>query len=175
MKQPRTGSVTRSSFYERRSFPEGKEDLVRGFVVRKPAPAGRHGVIVTELVFLLRSHLRDAALGGTVLTGTGFIVAKSLDQVRVPDVAYVGPDRAGVLGPALVDGAADLAVEVLSPSNSPDEIAARIDDHLRRESRVRLTRCGESSLTTAWSSPRRAARRRAGTRPLVARPHSSQS
>ncbi len=119
--------------FGRRTFPEGKEELDRGFVVREPAPGGDHGAIVVEVAHRLRSHVRDAGLGGAVLAGTGFVLARNPDQVRVPDVAYVAAGRPR--GRGLIEGPADLAVEVLSP-NRPEEIAARIGDQFRAGARL---------------------------------------
>jgi Uma2 family endonuclease len=54
------------------------------------------------------------------------------DTVRAPDVAFVQAER---IPPSSVkgffQGAPDLAVEVISPSDRPSEVAAKVQDWLR--------------------------------------------
>ena len=63
---------------------------------------------------------------------TGFKIASNPDTVRAPDVAFIS--TAG-LGPAPArsyrPGAPDLAVEVVSPDDTPREVAEQVEDWLR--------------------------------------------
>jgi Uma2 family endonuclease len=61
----------------------------------------------------------------------GFILARSPDTVRGPDVSFVSRvryDTANEVG--AFPGAPDLAVEVWSPSNTPAAIHAKVGDYL---------------------------------------------
>jgi Uma2 family endonuclease len=109
-------------------------ELSEGRVVREPAPGMRHGHLASRVAALLRRFGEDRGLGLTFVD-TGFTLASDPPTVRVPDVAFVStvrvPDVAFVStdrvpGEGLTDGfgegAPDLAVEVVSPSNSASGI-----------------------------------------------------
>lgn len=59
----------------------------------------------------------------------GFVLRLSGDpeRVRAPDVAFVS---AGRLPEGFLDGAPDLAVEVLSPSDDPVDVQQKVRDYL---------------------------------------------
>ena len=52
-------------------------------------------------------------------------------MIRIPDVSFVGRTRSpsGVSTDAFLNGAPDLAVEVLSPSNTAKEMEAKLRDY----------------------------------------------
>jgi Uma2 family endonuclease len=98
-------------------------ELSDGRVVREPAPGMRHGHLASRLAALLRRFGEDRDLGLTFVD-TGFTLASDPPTVRVPDVAFVSNDRVPRegLADAFGEGAPDLAVEVVSPSNSASGI-----------------------------------------------------
>ena len=62
----------------------------------------------------------------------GFFVSHDPDTVRSPDVAFVRAERVPPGGVrAFFDGAPDLAVEVISPSDRASEVIAKARDWLR--------------------------------------------
>lgn len=120
-------------------------ELVRGeLVVREPAGV-RHGSIGMRLAHAMLAHLEReqgetgaAHTRGTVLgADTGFILARSPDTVRAPDVAFV---LAGRLSDPLPEGfadlAPDLAVEVRSPSDRAGPVLAKVSEWLSAGSRL---------------------------------------
>ncbi len=106
-------------------------ELVQGELIIM-SPAGfDHGAIGVCLGSLLFQHVRSHKLGCVVCADTGFVLARDPDTVRAPDVAFVRQDR--LLNPRPVkfwDGAPDLAVEVLSPSDSASEMDAKVQEYL---------------------------------------------
>ena len=81
---------------------------------------------------------RDFGLG-KVLIPTGFKIQANPDTVREPDVAFISRQRlpssaAGARG--FVQSAPDLAVEVISPTDRPGPLRAKIAQYL--ESGVRM-------------------------------------
>jgi Uma2 family endonuclease len=119
---------------EFRTSPEEdgwRTELVRGRMVREPAPGPAHGRLAARLAVRLGRFVENAA-SGVVLADTGFLLARDPDTVRAPDLSFVSNDRipeqgygAGFwrLGP-------DLAVEILSPSNTASDLQAKIGDYL---------------------------------------------
>jgi Uma2 family endonuclease len=117
--------------FERLPPDEYRDELVRGWVVREPSPGVEHGGIVITLGTILANFIHTRQLG-RVVSDSGFILAEAPPTVRAPDIAFIAAARIPPSGlPArYFPGAPDLAVEVVSPSNSPKEIQAKVDDYL---------------------------------------------
>ncbi len=115
-----------------------RHELQTGLLLSEPLPGFRHGHIASTIASLLRDHARRSGLAVLVVVETGFILSRAPDTVRGPDVAVVTRERAERAGDLrrLFPGAPDLAVEVLSPSNSPAEIHAKVADYLAAGTRL---------------------------------------
>ena len=63
---------------------------------------------------------------------SGFVLGRNPDTVRGPDVFYVRPARipAGGIPEAFWEFAPDLAVEVVSPTETAEEIREKVRDYL---------------------------------------------
>jgi Uma2 family endonuclease len=115
-----------------------RHELVAGLVVSEPPASFRHGDLAAEVFARLSEYVRQRDLGRVVSTETGFLLARDPDTVRAPDVAFVSRstiERAGVFR-GYFPGAPDLAVEVLSPSERPADVHAKIGDYLAAGSRI---------------------------------------
>jgi Uma2 family endonuclease len=98
-------------------------DLVRGDLVRMPPDTFDHGQFDDNIRFPLSRFVRDRNLG-RVMGNVGFTLEIAPDTVLGPDVSFVRADRLpGRGGRAFPTLAPDLAVEVLSPSNTASDIA----------------------------------------------------
>ena len=107
-------------------------ELVKG-ELRKITPAGsRHGSIISRLLAALVQHVEAHALGEVFGADTGFKIADSPDTVRAPDIAFVRQERisAGELTEKFWPGAPDLAVEVISPSDTLYELDEKIEEYM---------------------------------------------
>lgn len=106
-------------------------ELVRGLVVREPAPGRRHGMLSVVLASLLHQYASARNLGD-VLVDTGFVLSRTEHTVRVPDLSFISAARPVIeSGPdSLLEGPPDLAVEVLSPSNRAGEMRVKVADYL---------------------------------------------
>ena len=108
----------------------GRTELVRGEIVATMPPARPHAVIAAALVTMLHMWRREGR-GGEIGTEAGFILRRDPDTVRAPDCYYIRPGNPlmRVTGPGFADGAPDLAVEIVSPSNTATELRERIADY----------------------------------------------
>lgn len=106
-------------------------ELVQGELITMPPAGFDHGAIGMCVASLLFQHVRSHKLGCVVGPDTGFVLAHDPDTVRAPDVAFVRQDRLMTPRPVKYwDGAPDLAVEVLSPSDSATEMDAKVQEYL---------------------------------------------
>lgn len=114
-----------------------RRELHAGLLVAEPWPFPRHGQVQARLVATLANHITAHRLG-QALTDVGFLLSENPDTVVVPDVAFVtrarwlaAPDRNRYF-----PGAPDLAVEILSPSNRPREMRAKVAAYLAAGTRL---------------------------------------
>ncbi|MBC8077877.1 MAG: Uma2 family endonuclease [Chloroflexales bacterium] len=99
--------------------------LERGEVEETMPPGGRHGVTVASIgAFLCR--WADGRGSGCTGISSGFILARDPDIVRGPDVFYVRAERIPAEGipEAFWTIAPDLAVEIVSPSETAEDVRA---------------------------------------------------
>ena len=109
-----------------------RRELVKG-ELRTMAPAGfEHGAVITNVAFLLARHVKAGRLGVVLGAETGFVISRNPDTVRGADVAFVSTARLpqGSLPTSYFPGAPDLAVEVVSPSDTMVEVEDKVDDYL---------------------------------------------
>jgi Uma2 family endonuclease len=109
-----------------------RHELVAGEVMAKMPPGGIHGAIAGRLVRRLLDWI-DAGAGSSAGVEAGFILAHDPDTVRAPDVAYVTSARipSGGVPEGFWSLAPDLAVEIVSPSETADEVRDKIREYLQ--------------------------------------------
>ena len=110
-------------------------ELVRGVVVREPRRRHRHGQIQVEIAFQLRAWAgtRDAS----VTVESGYILSDDPATVRGPDVAVVLGSRSSDGQPGgWLRGAPDLAVEILSPSDTSIAVHQKTLQYLEAGARL---------------------------------------
>jgi Uma2 family endonuclease len=115
-----------------------RRELVNG-ELRTMAPAGfEHGAVITNVAFLLARHVKAQRLGVVLGAETGFILARNPDTVRGADVAFVSTASLpqGPLPTSFFPGAPDLAVEVVSPSDTMVDVENKVDDYLAAGTRL---------------------------------------
>lgn len=108
---------------------EHRYELVKG-ELHTITPAGyEHGDVASEIGMLLREHVKRRQRDRVFGAETGFLIERDPDTVRAPDAAFVRQERIEEEGipRGYFPGAPDLAVEVISPS----ETAQQADDKAR--------------------------------------------
>ena len=118
--------------------PDGlPHELVRGVLHLVMPASPEHGSVVMRASVALGAHVYPRGLGELFGESTGFLLERAPDTVLCPDVAFVAsrrlpPEGLGrSFGQTFADLAPDLAVEVLSKSNRPSEVKAKVADYLR--------------------------------------------
>lgn len=106
-------------------------ELAAGRLVREPAPGFRHGRVAARLNRMLWEAGQQPG-HGEVFFDTGFLLAREPPTVRIPDVAFVSATRLAEneTDEVFLPIAPDLAVEVLSASNSASAIQRKVLEYL---------------------------------------------
>jgi Uma2 family endonuclease len=111
--------------------PDAHYELVDGELITVSPGMFRHNRVRDRIFFILELFLRETKLGTAVAEQSFHLFG---DTVRVPDVAFVSSGRTLPMD-KLPEGAPDVAIEVVSPSNTPREIDQRISDYFAGGSR----------------------------------------
>ncbi len=112
-------------------------ELHDGVIVEVGTSSRDHTKIGAQIIALLIFFLRTSRLGGEVTGADGTFELDAINT-RVPDVAYVSPEKAKTLKGDTVfyPFAPDLAVEIKSPSQSDTEMRELAELYLRTGSRL---------------------------------------
>ncbi|MDQ3828898.1 MAG: Uma2 family endonuclease [Candidatus Tectomicrobia bacterium] len=113
-------------------------ELIKG-ELKKMAPAGHwHGRVTINITTPLAQHVRARNLGTVYAAETGFKLASDPDVVRAPDVAFIRRERVEEVGDVegYWPGAPDLAVEVVSPSDTYTDVQEKVFDWLEAGARM---------------------------------------
>jgi Uma2 family endonuclease len=129
-------------------------ELVRG-ELRKMAPAGHlHGRVAINVTTPLDRHVRAHNLGVVYAAETGFKLASNPDMVRAPDVAFIRRERVEEVGDVegYWPGAPDLAVEVISPSDTYADVQEKVFDWLEAGTRMVILVMPRKRAVTVYRS-----------------------
>ncbi len=141
--------------FQRLPDEEGRMELVRGRVVREPPPGAEHGHVGLTLLLPLARYVGEHELGLVASLGTGFVVEEDPPTVRAPDVAFISKERIpeGGIPTGYWRLAPDLAVEVVSPSDTADAVEEKALDYLRCGVREVCVLQPRGRLVTVYRSP----------------------
>lgn len=108
-----------------------RRELVRGEVTTSMPPGGAHGGIAATMAILFMSWAKRTS-AGYVAAEAGYVLARDPDTVRGPDVSFVRAGRIPATGvpEAFWELAPDLAVEIISRSESADQVREKVRDFL---------------------------------------------
>ena len=107
-------------------------ELVKGVIRRMPLTGFEHGVRAAKIGSRLNEHVQKNQLGYVCGADTGFKISQDPDTVRAPDAAFVCQAAINKQGipKGYWEGAPDLAVEVISPSDTYTAVAEKVDEWL---------------------------------------------
>jgi Uma2 family endonuclease len=113
-----------------------RQELVRGVIVTRPPPRGPHGVCCSKLNRLIGNFVEANRLGNTTCNDTGWITERGPDTVRGPDVAFWSYQRAEAVPEGYYEVPPDLAVEVVSPSDTHTAVQEKVRHYLKHGARM---------------------------------------
>jgi Uma2 family endonuclease len=126
-----TPAVWTAEMLERMPDDGRRRELIRGELIEMSPPNFRHGRVVIRLGSRLEAHADEHDLG-EVCADAGWIFEHDPDTVLGPDLSFVLKSR---LDQVNEEGFArtfpDLAIEVLSPSNTAGEMMRKVEIYFR--------------------------------------------
>jgi Uma2 family endonuclease len=111
---------------------EARYELIEGRLVPMSPTGFLHGDVALALAAALRAFVHPRRLGRIVVGEVGFVLRRNPDTVRAADIAFVRRERlpAGDLPRGFFEGAPDLVVEILSPSDRYTDILRKVSEWL---------------------------------------------
>ncbi len=93
---------------------ETKADLIEGVIYMQSPPSERHEKIFVFLINVLNAYVVRKKLG--IVRGSRTAIKFSEYNGTQPDVVFIGNAKRDLIHSYFVDGAADMVVEIVSPS-----------------------------------------------------------
>ena len=121
---PEIPKMTLEEFLE--SDLEGYE-YIKGELIPMPPTSVEHGKISAKLTMYLGVHISENQLGYISVSGAGFQVG---ERILIPDIAIISTDRIPVDLSKASPVPPDLAVEVVSPSDTLRRIQEKVFAYL---------------------------------------------
>jgi Uma2 family endonuclease len=123
--------MSASEFWQ--SGPETDRcELVRGELTPMPPPGDKHGIVCVNCGYILKGYTKKIGRGVVMGNDSGIVTGKNPDSVRGVDLAlFLDPAwQQGASPEGYTDQAADLIVEVRSPSQSWSSVVAKVAEYL---------------------------------------------
>ena len=112
-------------------------EIINGELIAMGNSGALHGYVCSTLMILLGGYVRQHNLGAMLDSSTAFKMKNG--NKRSPDIAFFAKERLqgiAVLPSGYLEGAPDLAVEVLSPGNTVEEIDDKLTEYFENGSRL---------------------------------------
>lgn len=107
-----------------------RSELVRGMLVHEPRPGAYHGRSQARLAERLNAFVESEGVG-MVLADVGVVIPGLPRTVRGPDLLFYRADRVpDPLPEGFLDTVPDLAVEIVSPSNTASGLLEKVTEYL---------------------------------------------
>jgi Uma2 family endonuclease len=125
---------------EHMSFKDKHVELVRGEIIEMPLAVVEHGDVAGNAFAALHGFVRKHKLGKVYIAETGFVLSHNPDVVRAPDAAFLSAERVSLLKRKedFIEGAPDLAVEVVSPGDTDTEVQEKVVEYFEAGTRMVL-------------------------------------
>lgn len=106
-------------------------ELVAGRIVSMTPTSPTHGRIEVNVAAALKQFLRTRDLGVVMAGEVGVFTGRNPDTVRAPDVLFLSHERDArrTSRHGFLDVAPELAVEILSPTDRPDQVRRKLGEY----------------------------------------------
>ena len=106
-------------------------ELVAGRIVPMTPTSPAHGRIEVNVAAALKQFLRTRNLGVVMAGEVGVFTRRNPDTVRAPDVLFLSHERDArrTSRQGFLDVAPELTVEILSPTDRPDQMRRKLSEY----------------------------------------------
>ena len=111
--------------------PDRRYELDEGDVIEMPPTGDEHGVVTNWTAHLITGHVDANDLGEVTAAETGFVLSEKPTIVRAPDMGFITKARLQPMTGNYYPMPPDLALEVVSPNDSADQVHRKIGQYLR--------------------------------------------
>jgi len=133
------------------SLPENADkyfELNNGEIIEMTPPATVHNYIVMRVSNSLYNFVEAHDLGFVFGDNTGYALSKW--RLVMPDVSFISKSRLTFPLPQIIPSAPDLAIEVISPSNTIIEMNQKIEDYLIHGTKIVWVIYPETQTVDVW-------------------------
>ncbi|MEO0491128.1 MAG: Uma2 family endonuclease [Cyanobacteria bacterium J06635_15] len=128
--------------------PDHNLELVKGKIIVMSPSGYESDEVAAEVVAQIRNWVRPRQLGRVTASSAGFHLPNR--DVRSPDASFVSAERLRRSPRSFADLAPDLMVEVKSPTDSVEDLAAKIAEFLTLGTQVGLLVNPERQTVTVY-------------------------
>ncbi len=114
-------------------LPRGQEqhEMSCGELITMPPPKSLHTLVALAVLQVLQVYLRKNPFG-LAIPEAGYILSRNPLTIRQPDVSVLNKERVQSTGADdYFEGAPELAVEVVSPSDSAQDLQVKVGQYLQ--------------------------------------------
>lgn len=129
-----------------------RQELFRGAIMKFPLPGMLHGMTCSKVIRRFGDFIDRDGLG-TLTAIVGIITERDPDTVRGPDVGFWSHERLSLIPAGYIESAADLLVEVLSPSNTSKQIRAKLQEYFSMGVQMVWVVASEGRFVTVYRNP----------------------
>lgn len=98
-----------------------KYEVIEGVLYMTPSPNTKHQRAIVRILLKMGAYVAQKGLGEVFASPLDVILPNNLGTPVQPDVFFIRQERLGIVKERQIEGAPDLVVEVLSPSNWLDD------------------------------------------------------
>jgi Uma2 family endonuclease len=113
------------------AMPEmmARYSIIDGELVMDGAPSPAHQTVLLELSLKLAPFIRERQLGRVFPAPLDIVIRREPLRTRQPDLMFISNARRYIIGMQVIEGGPDLVVEILSPSNTRQELHEKLQDY----------------------------------------------
>ena len=107
-----------------------RHEMNAGELITMPPPKSLHSLVMLAVLERLQVYLKDHPVGRAI-PEAGYVLSRQPLTIRQPDVSVLSKERIQATEEdSYFEGAPELAVEIVSPSDSADDLQLKIQQYL---------------------------------------------
>jgi len=118
-------NIEKKTIQDYKQLPEGAPyQLINGKLIMSPSPNRMHQKLIGEIFRIIGNYLKNNVIGEAYIAPSDVYLDD--ENVVQPDIYFVSSNNLSILTEAGADGAPDLIIELLSPSNAYYDLRTKL-------------------------------------------------